>query len=521
MISNKEKRLSQAYDLYSNQIDGLVQSKTNHGSGNHLTSYGMINAINNNGTTNNESHNGSNGSNGRDNSILGKKHFNERNSQSLSHEFSQMYISNLKSHVMNNHSHTHGRKYDGPTLATLEEMNAFKKEALEAKKQMMHMEKSITYWSDCTDYWRTKWRKTRDEKNRSKDEIKTLKDKLARLENQLQMSEEKRNRLSEEVTILHNELSRNMYRLENETDGQRTRQPHSAMHYNSDRRVDYRKQRRKKETIIVNRKNELSSTEEDDAQQQRLDYLHYRQLVSSNGPKIPANVRQPRDIDHYVPSSSSSVQANPKVVMRNHERLFDKKIANRKRFSQVVMCDEDELLQFNQDIPNVTNSNNDNNTLKYSDIGQPYLGNNYNESIDNSSYQKRFMEHVSEEEEDEDDVGVEDDECCAGEYEEDSSEQLKKVRKQLIGQNLCSTNNSKMNLLINHSNMSTMATNSECANVGSIRADDVDEDSLRSDLNTKDGTSQNLRTFEPETEREGNDISNGLNIEDDEDDDEV
>jgi len=145
MISNKEKRLSQAYDVYTNQIDDPpLPSMANHGASNHsASSYGLIN--NNLPNCNSNVTNGSNGSGSKDHLLLGKKLFNERNSHSLSHEFSQMYISNLKGHGMNNHSFTQGKKYldrhDGPVLPTLEEINSYKKEANETKKQMMQMEK--------------------------------------------------------------------------------------------------------------------------------------------------------------------------------------------------------------------------------------------------------------------------------------------------------------------------------------------------------------------------------------------
>ena len=143
MISNKEKRLSQAYDVYANQIEGpppLPPMANHHLIAPNVNSYGMIN--NNLPNSNNS---GSNGSSSKDH-LLSKKHLNERNSHSLSNDFStQLYISNLKSHIMlNNHSHTQGKKYerhDGSILPSLEEINSYKREASDAKKQMMQMEK--------------------------------------------------------------------------------------------------------------------------------------------------------------------------------------------------------------------------------------------------------------------------------------------------------------------------------------------------------------------------------------------
>lgn len=166
--------------------------------------------------------------------------------------------------------------------------------------------------------------------------------------------------------------------------------------------------------------------------------------------------------------------------MRNHERLFDKKIVNRKRFSQVVMCDEDEIFRLNEEIPppqltgNNNNSlkskNSDNNTLKY----HPETAEQQNDSVqtDSNSYQARLMDHVLEEEEEGECFGEEDEEDDEEEEDEDSSDQFRRRRKGHSG---------KHHHLMNHSNLSTMATNSECANVGSIREDvDVDEDSFRS-----------------------------------------
>lgn len=147
MISNKEKRLSQAYDAsYTNQIEGAplppLVANHHHVTSNHVTSYGMIN---NQLSHSNNSNSGSNGSGNKDHLLLTKKHLNERNSHSLNHDFSQLYISNLKSNMMaNNHSFTQAKKhdrYEGPVLPTLEEINSYKKEANEAKKQMTQMEK--------------------------------------------------------------------------------------------------------------------------------------------------------------------------------------------------------------------------------------------------------------------------------------------------------------------------------------------------------------------------------------------
>lgn len=157
MISNKEKRLSQAYDVYANaQLDGPpppLPPMVNHHQHHHqstthanlIAPYGMIGS----------SGGGNNGSATRavDHlAMLGKKGINnlnnnigisERNSHSLSHDFSNLYISNLKSHTQAN-SRKYADRNGGTTLAmlpSLEEMNSAKRDAAEARKQMSQMEK--------------------------------------------------------------------------------------------------------------------------------------------------------------------------------------------------------------------------------------------------------------------------------------------------------------------------------------------------------------------------------------------
>lgn len=155
MISNKEKRLSQAYDVYaSSQLDGpppplppMLNHHQHHlqntSHANHIAPYGMIGsaAVGNN-------NNGSATRAGDHLAILGKKGLNnlnnsERNSHSLSHDFSNMYISNLKSHTQAN-SRKYADRNGGTSLAmlpSLEEMNSAKRDAAEARKQMSQMEK--------------------------------------------------------------------------------------------------------------------------------------------------------------------------------------------------------------------------------------------------------------------------------------------------------------------------------------------------------------------------------------------
>ena len=130
MLSSKEKRLSHAPpEVYPN-----LEGPAGLGPNQHVpTSYGVIN----------------NHFNNIKDSHL-KKLLNDRNSHSLSHEFSQIYISNLKSNAIGNH--TQGKKVDTARydhLPKLEEINSYKKEANEAKKQMFQMEKVCIYMIDC------------------------------------------------------------------------------------------------------------------------------------------------------------------------------------------------------------------------------------------------------------------------------------------------------------------------------------------------------------------------------------
>src|SRR6218665_449102 len=124
-----------------------------------------------------------------ENSNLLYRKAKDRNSLSLNHEFSHMYISkNTSNHHnigstklsfgtaqntksfnrsllgANNNNNNNNSVVD--ILPTLEEIQKHKRNALESKKQMSQMEKSISFWCDCTDYWRTKWKKTKEEKKK-------------------------------------------------------------------------------------------------------------------------------------------------------------------------------------------------------------------------------------------------------------------------------------------------------------------------------------------------------------------
>lgn len=124
MLSNKEKRLSQAREVFPN----LDSPFSNHVQ---TQNYGVIN--------NNVSNHINNATDG----TPLKRLLNDRHSQSLSHEFSQIYMSNIKHKIASN---TQGKKLDSTKhehLPSLEEMNCYKKEALESKKQLFQLEKVI------------------------------------------------------------------------------------------------------------------------------------------------------------------------------------------------------------------------------------------------------------------------------------------------------------------------------------------------------------------------------------------
>lgn len=278
---------------------------------------------------------------------------------------------------------------------------------------------SINYWNDCTEYWRNKWRKERADHNKSKAEVKSLKSRLVKLEHQLELSESKRSNLSQEVNLLTEQLSRLVYRFEDENNNNNNgnRQKTRKAQLSSERRTDSR--RRKNETAKLRKATVSSSSDE---LEQRV-----------------AEMKLDDEVNTRFPVS------NPKILYRNHERLFDKKIMNRKRFSQVVMLDEDEIFELNQELPTpIANSNKsfDNSTLKNND-----------DEKEGENFHNRFIDYVLEE----DSNGEE-------EEEEDAAQ------------------NDQVN-----SNLSTMATNSECANVGSFRQnenDDDDDDSLKFVVNT-------------------------------------
>ena len=195
MISNKEKRLSQAFagDVYANsgQLDGppppplppmLNHHHHHHFSQHHplphhppppsnhlIAPYGLIGSAANR-NHNNSTGTGSNGSGSATRTALDQHHQllmmgkkpnahhphllnNERNSHSLSHDFSAMYISNQmgpKSKTqVKSRGGVNGTSGGGggtlPALPSLEEMNSAKRDAAEAKKQMMQMEKVSFY----------------------------------------------------------------------------------------------------------------------------------------------------------------------------------------------------------------------------------------------------------------------------------------------------------------------------------------------------------------------------------------
>lgn len=205
-------------------------------------------------------------------------------------------------------------------------------------------------------------------------------------------------RLSDEVNALNEELSRYMSRFHEEEAANNIRpnkhpNKHLAhmqpVHYNSDRRVDYRKHRRKKELA------------KEQPQSHHRSYSGQHESSSSEDEVAPI-CHQP------MPSTSSSslvklrnkdpsIQSQ-RIVYRNHERLFDKKIVNKKRFSQVVMLDEDEIFQMNQEIPTFQSSGRGSrdNTLKASN-NHNHIDDSCGNSTQNYYSQQRPMEYVPEE----------------------------------------------------------------------------------------------------------------------------
>ncbi|OTF83024.1 coiled-coil domain-containing protein 102A-like protein, partial [Euroglyphus maynei] len=330
-------------------------------------------------------------------------------------------------------------------------MNSYKKDALESKKQMFQMEKSISFWSDCTEYWRNKWRKTRDEKIKFRDEVKQLRTRINKLEHQLKTSEEKRIRLGNEVNFLNEELSRYMYRYEDDASVNRKKKPTSHQHpiqYNSDRRVDYRKKHRRKIQNMVanNPKSSTNQTQMIESSSSDSENQHFNNAQSHHSYTPVQQQQQQKHYDIDQMPSMDKLSSNAKIIFRHHERLFDKRITNKKRFSQVVMLDEDEIFQMNKDIPSSTISKTTNNddTLKMSILQQSDL----NDTLNSYMNKHRYMDYLPEDVEEEDSF---DDRIKPGQFFNDDLE----LESTGIG-------SSNTNIVASTSNMAVNNDSSEC-----------------------------------------------------------
>ena len=245
--------------------------------------------------------------------------------------------------------------------------------------------------------------------------MKQLRSRINKLEHQLKTSEEKRIRLGNEVNFLNEELSRYMYRYEDDASVNRKKKPTSQhpIQYNSDRRVDYRKkQRRKIQNMIANNSKlntnqttisqNIESSSSDSENQNYHNAQSHHSYTTVQPPQSQQQQQRHYDIDQI--NSLGKLSSNAKIIFRHHERLLDKRIMNKKRFSQVVMLDEDEIFQMNKDIPSSkTNAtiNDDNDTLKISHcsiLQQSDLNDTLNTYT--NSHKHRYMDYLAEEEED-------------------------------------------------------------------------------------------------------------------------
>ena len=246
--------------------------------------------------------------------------------------------------------------------------------------------------------------------------MKQLRSRINKLEHQLKTSEEKRIRLGNEVNFLNEELSRYMYRYEDDASVNRKKKPTTSQHpiqYNSDRRVDYRKkQRRKIQNMIANNSKlntnqttisqNIESSSSDSENQNYHNAQSHHSYTTVQPPQSQQQQQRHYDIDQI--NSLGKLSSNAKIIFRHHERLLDKRIMNKKRFSQVVMLDEDEIFQMNKDIPSSkTNAtiNDDNDTLKISHcsiLQQSDLNDTLNTYT--NSHKHRYMDYLAEEEED-------------------------------------------------------------------------------------------------------------------------
>lgn len=145
MLSNREKRLSHAMPSTSHDMFPNLEPSTSINQAQPIP-YGMA-ILNPNGIIGDRD--GSNYLKPKPHAINTKNNIatDHRNSHSLSHEFSQLYVSNFKSQVNSFTERKKETSNNHPPHIAFEEMNAFKKQASEAKKQLFYMEKvRFDYW---------------------------------------------------------------------------------------------------------------------------------------------------------------------------------------------------------------------------------------------------------------------------------------------------------------------------------------------------------------------------------------
>lgn len=268
--------------------------------------------------------------------------------------------------------------------------------------------------------------KTKEEKKQQQNELKQLRWKMSKLEQQLQVSERKNEKLTDELTTTNNELAKYIQRLS----------------------VDQRRPMHKTGSLQAPQRSRLGK--------ESAQYHHFEDHNGDGDDKSHLRRSNTLTPDDMKTSSNNFTRG---LVLRQHERLFNKKIMNKKRFSQVVMVDEDEIMQLNEEIPikeAVSQSHSLSNGLVTNESSSGY------DTSDMFTYsqqtQQQPLEHLPEEQ-----SGAEEDEEKTTETEGIDSSEVDNPK--MLSNNM------------DHSNISTMATNSECANVGSIRQYGSDSDS--------------------------------------------
>lgn len=286
----------------------------------------------------------------------------------------------------------------------------------------------MKYWSECTEYWRNKWMKTKEEKKQQQNELKQLRWKVSKLEQQLQVCERKNEKLTEESVTANNELAKYVQRFAN----------------------DHRKPMHKTGSLQIPQRNRIGK---ESAQNNQFDDQN------GGGSEDKSHLRRLNTLT-FDDMKTSSNNFTRGLVLRQHERLFNKKIMNKKRFSQVVMVDEDEIMQLNEEIP-IKETVSHNQTMSNGMMTNESDGSAYDtpDMFTYSQQTQQPLEHLPEEQSDVD------------EDEEEKTTETEGIDSSEVDNPKIVSNK------MDHSNISTMATNSECANVGSIRQYGSDSDS--------------------------------------------